>query len=105
MKPKQETNRQRHAAAIAILSCLLVTALAADDRQTREYKIPKVGVLHLRVPTHWEETVERHGKTPPVDISYKTPNHDFEYYVSAIWGGPRRDLEGVRGFDERHGTL
>lgn len=100
MKPRQR-RRLFHSGVIAILSCLLATAFAADGLQTREYKIPRVGVLHLQVPTDWEETVERHSKAPPVDISYKTPNHDFEYYVSVIWDGPRRDLEGVREFVKR----
>ena len=101
MKPRQRTQRLRHAAVIAFLGCLLAAAYGANDIQTRDYKIPKLGVLHLRVPVHWDETVERHGKTPPVDISYQTSNHDFEYYVSAIWNGPRRDLKDVREFVEK----
>ena len=98
MKPRQGTHWLHRSAVIAILGCLLAAAFAADNLQTRDYKIRKVGVLHLRVPAHWEETVERHGKAPPVDISYMTAGHDFEYYVSAIWDGPRRDLDGVRDF-------
>ena len=101
MMQRYRTGRRRLAVACCFLSCLLATASAAQDLQNREYKIPTVGVLHLRVPAQWQEVVEWHGKTPPVNIAYTATKHDFEYYVSVVWDGPRRDLEGVRRFVKR----
>jgi hypothetical protein len=76
----------RHVATRCALLMLPLLVLAAEATSVRTYSLPGHGILELKVPSSWKESVSRPpGDLPPTLEFSRASGNEFDVQITPIW--------------------